>query len=233
MAPDAEPPASDAAGGAGLPGDEIECLDAVFRLQEGRTPVSLAALARRLGATRSDAARRVQRLERRGLASADAAGRIGLTPEGARAGIGLVRKHRLLERFLADQLGLPWERVHEEATRLTPVLSDDVAAGLARLLGHPSTCPHGNPIPSAEGVVAAERATPLHRLRSGQGGTIVRIEREEPEMLKYLAALGLLPGMKIEVDEVAPFGGPLLVRVGASRYAIGRQVAARILVAEV
>ncbi len=78
-----------------------------------------------------------------------------------------------------------------------------------------------------------EKGTPLHRLKPGQCGIILRIEREEPELLKYLATLGLLPQTKVEVEEVAPFGGPILVRVGSARYALGRKVAARIHVREV
>ena len=82
------------------------------------------------------------------------------------------------------------------------------------------------------GALRAEAAIPLHRLKPGKSGIIARIEEEEPELLKYLATLGLLPQTKVEVEEVAPFGGPILVRVGSSRYALGRKVAAKILVKE-
>ena len=83
-----------------------------------------------------------------------------------------------------------------------------------------------------DGALRAEAAIPLHRLKPGKSGIIARIEKEEPELLKYLATLGLLPHTKVEVEEVAPFGGPVLVRVGASRYALGRKVASKILVKE-
>jgi len=83
-----------------------------------------------------------------------------------------------------------------------------------------------------DGALRAEAAVPLHRLKPGASGIILRIEKEEPELLKYLATLGLLPQTKVEVEEVAPFGGPVLVRVGSSRYALGRKVAAKILVKE-
>lgn len=100
------------------------------------------------------------------------------------------------------------------------------------MLDHPRTCPHGNPIPSADGALRMEAAIPLHRLKPGQLGVILRIEKEEPELLKHLATLGLLPQTKIEVEEVAPFGGPILTRVGSARYALGRKVASKILVRE-
>ena len=110
-----------------------------------------------------------------------------------------------------------------------------VAAIEAQGLVHtdPASCPHGNPIPSADGALAVEHGTPLHRLKPGQGGIILRVEREEPELLKSLATLGLLPQTKVEVEERAPFGGPILVRVGSARYALGRKVAAHVLVREV
>jgi DtxR family Mn-dependent transcriptional regulator len=207
----------------------LESLDAVYRLdREGSA--SIARLAKRLRLQEEAARSRVRDLEGRGLVRAGASDRLVLTAEGERVALGLVRRHRLLERFLTDTLGLPWHRVHEEATRLTPVLADDIADALAKHLGAPATCPHGNPIPSADGTLGREEGTPLHRLRAGQRGTILRIEREEPELLKYLAALGLLPETGIEVEEVAPFGGPILVRSAGSRYALGRKVAARILV---
>lgn len=219
--------------GMSVPPALLECLDATYRLEQERPPASLAQLAKRLGLGKTAADERVLALQGLGLVRTEVSGRIRLTAEGERLALGLIRKHRLLERFLADLLKLSWERVHEEACRLTPVLSDDVAEGVAKLLGEPATCPHGNPIPSAAGPLLAEASVPLHQLKPGQSGIILRVEREEPELLKYLAALGLLPQTKIEVEEVAPFGGPILVRVGASRYALGRKVASRIRMREV
>ncbi len=211
----------------------LECLDAVFRLEREEPPPSVTAVARRLGVAEPEARARLVELEALGLVRGAGASRPRLSAAAERIALGLLRRHRLLERFLTDHLRLPWARVHEEAARLTPVLADDVADALASLLGDPACCPHGNPIPAADGTLAAEVGTSLDRLRVGQAGIILRIEREEPELLRYLAALGLLPQTKIEVEEVAPFGGPLLVRAGSSRYALGRDVAARILVREV
>ena len=211
----------------------LECLDALSRLERETPPARLTSMAKRLGLDHAAAGERIAALEAQGLVHTDPSGRIVLTAEAERIALGLLRKHRLLERFLADRLALPWARVHEDACRLTPVLSDDVAEALAKLLGNPASCPHGNPIPSADGALSVEQGTPLHRLRPGQSGVILRIEREEPELLKSLATLGLLPQTKVEVEERAPFGGPILVRVGSARYALGRKVAAHVLVREV
>ena len=211
----------------------LECLDALARLEREKPPARLASLATRLGLDRAATAERIDALEAQGLVRTDPSGRIVLSAAAERIALGLLRKHRLLERFLADRLALPWARVHDEACRLTPVLSDDVAEALATLLGNPASCPHGNPIPSADGALAVEHGTPLHRLKPGRSGIILRVEREEPELLKSLATLGLLPQTKVEVEERAPFGGPILVRVGSARYALGRKVAAHVLVREV
>ncbi len=216
-----------------MPPPLLECLDALYRLGSEAAPALLSSLAERLGLDHAAAAERVRALEGQGLVRTDPAGRIVLTAKAERIALGLLRKHRLLERFLADRLALPWARVHEEACRLTPVLSDDVADALAKLLGSPASCPHGNPIPSADGAISMVHGTPLHRLAPGRCGIILRVEREEPELLKSLATLGLLPHTKVEVEERAPFGGPILVRVGSARYALGRTVAAHVLVREV
>ena len=216
-----------------IPGVLMECLEAAWRLERERPAAGLETLTRRLGIGKAAATEHVLALQGRGLLDTDLSGRIRLTGEGRRIALGLIRKHRLLERFLTDLLKLPWERVHEEACRLTPMLSEDIANALAELLGTPATCPHGNPIPGADGALPEETGMPLHRLKPGQGGLILRIEPEEPEMLRYLATLGLLPQTKVEVEEIAPFGGPVLIRSGDSRYALGRKVASRIFVREV
>lgn len=212
------------------PAAHLECVDAIHRLAGDAHGVTLAALARRLACAPTQAGERVLALQGMGLVDADAAGALRLTADGERVALRLVRRHRVLERFLTDVLALPWERVHEEATRLTPVVADDVVDGLWKLAGQPASCPHGNPIPAADGTMARDETVPLSRLAASQRATVVRVDREDTELLHYLAALGLLPGTALDVEEVGLLGGPLLVRVGSARYALGRKVAARIRV---
>ena len=210
----------------------LECLEAAHRMRlEGRS-VSPGGLGKRLGLGEPALSEKLLALQGLGLVELRLPERVALTAEGERVAVGLIRKHRLLERFCADVLGLAWEEVHEEACRLTPACSDRVGEALAKLLGEPAVCPHGNPIPSADGTLRVEPAVPLSQLRPGQAGVIVRIEREEPALLKHLASLGLLPRTRVEVEEVAPLRGPVLIRLGAARYALGRKVAAKILVRE-
>ena len=210
--------------------DEIleDCLQAVQRsVDQGRpaTPDDVTAFARIPAATAEAALRE---LRGRGLLDArlDC---LNLSDEGRRQAAAVLRRHRLSERLLTDVLGLPWDRVHDEAMRLEHSLTPEAEARLTSLLNDPETCPHGGPIPGSDGAEAPRTRT----LDTVPAGTQVRIEQiteEEAALLRYLASLGLLPKAELSVEEVAPFGGPLLVRVGGARYAIGREVAAKILV---
>lgn len=209
-----------------------ESLEALYRLYQLGAAVPIEALARKLQISRADAIERIVRLQALGFVTSSSALELALTHSGAAWGTSRIRRHRLVERLLHDQLGLPWEQVHEEAARIAPAISSALEERLDTVLGRPDTCPHGNPIPAADGSFKVEPVTPLDRLRPGSKGVIATIQQEEPQLLQYLAALGLFPKTELEVEEVAPMGGPIVVRVGASRYALGREVASRILVRE-
>src|SRR3989338_179528 len=218
---------------AEIPFSFLECLEAIYRLARDWAAVSLDSLGKRLGLNKAMVTEKVLGLQGMGLVETKPSNRVRLPPEGRRIAVGLVRKHRLLERFLIDVLELSWEEVHGEASRLTPALSDRVGDRLPRGAGGArARPPPPTPSPPGAGAFQPDPPPPLHRLKPGTSGIISRIEKEEPELLKYLASLGLLPQTKVEVEEGAPFGGPVLVRVGSSRYALGRKVAAKILVKE-
>lgn len=153
---------------------------------------------------------------------------IALTPRGERAARTLVRRHRLSERFLTDMLGMDWESAHREACRLEHVISPEMEEKLAAVLGNPETCPHGYPIPDENGHMEEGEVKPLCDFSPDEKGCIARVEEEEPQLLQYLASLGLIPDVDVEVKEVAPFGGPLLVKIGDAQYALGREVASKI-----
>jgi DtxR family Mn-dependent transcriptional regulator len=209
-----------------------ESLEALYRLDQSGGVVPVEALAQKLRISRAEAVERVMRLQALGLVVSTSGLELTLTSSAMAWGATRLRRHRLVERLLYDQLGLPWELVHEEAARIAPVISSAVEERLDTVLCRPRTCPHGNTIPAADGSFRAEPAKPLNRLRPGSRGTIATILQEEPQLLRYLAALGLFPKTELEVEEIAPMGGPIVVKVGASRYALGREVASRILVRE-
>jgi DtxR family Mn-dependent transcriptional regulator len=209
-----------------------EYLEAVYKLQQREHPVRISKLAHSLGVAPASVTEMTKRLAQEGyLNRAEGVG-VCLTQQGREAAVKTVRKHRLVERFLTDILGLPWEKVHDEACRFEHVVSDEVEEGLERLLGEPTTCPHGFPIPEKHAGTAKDTqgAVPLCELATGQSGKILAVDEEDPAMLSYLASLGLLPQVEIKVSEVAPFGGPQLVEVGGARYALGREVASKVWV---
>jgi DtxR family Mn-dependent transcriptional regulator len=143
----------------------------------------------------------------------------------------VIRHHRLLESYLAEALGMPWDRVHDEAEVLEHYISEDLEERLAEALGDPSHDPHGDPIPDRELGLAHDEGAPLADLSPGEGGTFTRVSDSEPEMLRYLAELGIRPGAEIEVTAVQPFGGPLTIAVAGSSHAIGGELAERMVIA--
>lgn len=171
----------------------------------------------------------LKRLEAIGLISRKE-GAVVLTRTGRAEALDIIRRHRLAERLLVDVLGLPWDEVHDEACRLEHALSPRVQQALEEFLQRPDVCPHGHPIPSADGTIAALQGVPLSELGPGAEVRVVRVAEDDEGLLSYLASLGMFPGVEMTLCEVAPFRGPLLVRVEGSQYAIGREVASRIIV---
>ena len=143
----------------------------------------------------------------------------------------MLRRHRLWERFLADQLGLPWDKAYEYACELEHATGDEVADALADYLGSPETCPHGNPIPTAQGQVHIPDGVCLADMQPGEGGAILRIESPSAEMLNYLQERALHPGQQLTIEAVDPFEGPITLGLGSNRVVLGRQVANHIIVA--
>lgn len=206
-----------------------EYLEAIFKLQRGGGTVTVKRLAVELGVSPPSVSEMVRRLRGVGLVAKPRARGIRLTSKGKVEGARLVRRHRLSERFLVDYLDMPWDAVHEEACKLEHVLSSEVEARLAEQLGNPRTCPHGHVIPDADGSLDDEELRPLAELDPGERGVIGCISEEDSALLRYLGSLGLVPETSVEVESIAPFGGPLLVRVGGAQYALGREVAGKIL----
>src|SRR5271167_5221463 len=199
---------------------------AIFSLQS-RTdePVSTSALAERLGITPGSVSAMLKKLDELGLITHVPYRGVRLTAEGRRHALEVIRHHRLIESFLADTLGMSWDRVHAEAEVLEHVLSEDLEELIAAKLGHPTVDPHGDPIPSAELELAELATRTMESLAPGDEGVFVRVSDSDPEMLRYLAARGISPGDRFGVRERQPFGGPLFVSFGETEHAIGGQLA--------
>src|SRR4051794_20169235 len=182
--------------------------------QRSDEPVSTSALAERLAVSPASASAMVKRLESLGLARREPYHGVELTPEGEHLALEVVRHHRLLELYLAQALGMPWDRVHAEAEVLEHAISDELSERIAEVLGNPTHDPHGDPIPTADGLIEERPTRTLADLEPGDAGTFVRVSDSDPEMLRYLSERGILPGDAFEVMEKEPFDGPLSVRFG-------------------
>jgi DtxR family transcriptional regulator, Mn-dependent transcriptional regulator len=195
---------------------------AIYALEErGEATVSTNALAERLGVTPASASGMVKRLGELGLVEHRPYRGVTLTDSGRRVALEVMRHHRLLELYLVESLGVPWDRVHDEAEVLEHVLSEDLEALIAAKLGHPTHDPHGDPIPTAELTIANAPTLSLQALDPGTRGRFARISDSDPDMLRFLADRGIAPGDDFEVIDKQPFDGPLFVRFGDHVHVLG------------
>jgi DtxR family Mn-dependent transcriptional regulator len=190
--------------------------------------VTTNALAERLGVSAASASSMVKRLDSLGLVEHVPYRGVVLTERGAKVALEVLRHHRLLERYLAEELGVPWDRVHDEAEVLEHVLSEELEELIAAKLGNPTIDPHGDPIPTAELEIVERATVSLETLDVGATGRFVRISDSDPEMLRYLSDRGIAPGDTFAVLDKQPFGGPLFARFGpgADVHPLGGRLAA-------
>jgi DtxR family transcriptional regulator, Mn-dependent transcriptional regulator len=184
-------------------------------------PVSTSALAERLGVSPASASAMVKRLEALGLANREPYHGVELTSAGERVALEVVRHHRLVELYLAEALGVPWDRVHAEAEVLEHAISPELSERIAEALGNPTRDPHGDPIPGPDGEFEETPTRSLEELEPGQAGRFVRVSDSDPEMLRYLSERGISPGDTFEVVSKEPFGGPISVRFGGELHVLG------------
>jgi DtxR family Mn-dependent transcriptional regulator len=189
--------------------------------RRGAEPVSTSALAARLDVSPASASAMVKRLEARGLVRHEPYHGVELTPAGERVALEVVRHHRLLELYLAEALGVPWDRVHDEAEVLEHAISDELSERIAEALGNPTHDPHGDPIPTADGLIEEGPTRALAELQPGDSGTFVRVSDSDSEMLRDLSERGIFPGDDFEVVRKEPFDGPLSVRFGSNVHVLG------------
>jgi DtxR family Mn-dependent transcriptional regulator len=192
---------------------------------DGAGAVATNSLASRLGVTPASASGMVRRLESLGLVEHTPYRGVRLTSEGEKVALSVIRRHRLLETFLAVRLGLPWDRVHAEAEVLEHVLSSELEAAIAADLGDPERDPHGAPIPRPDGSVPGGATSALSELEDGAVATFVRIPDERPDMLRWLSARGIVPGVEVTVTGRDPFGGPIRISVAGSEHSLGAELA--------
>jgi DtxR family transcriptional regulator, Mn-dependent transcriptional regulator len=200
---------------------------AIYSLQN-RTgePVATNDLADRLQVTPASASGMIKKLADQGLVEHVPYRGVQLTHDGEQVALEVLRHHRLLELYLVEQLGVPWDRVHEEAEALEHVISEDLEARIAAKLGNPTHDPHGDPIPDAKLKIDESTTRSLADLEPGDRGRFVRVSDSDPAMLRYLSERGVTLGDALEVLDRQPFGGPLTVRFGDMLQVLGGALAA-------
>jgi len=195
---------------------------AVYALEtRGGAAVSTTDLAVRLGVTPASVSGMVRKLTAVGIVEHQPYHGVRLTDEGRRVALEVLRHHRLLELFLARELGMPWDRVHAEAEVLEHVISEELEQLIAARLGDPAVDPHGDPIPTPEFEIDERPTSSLGELPVGARGRFVRVSDSDPEMLRYLAEQGITLGARLELVDRQPFGGPVFVRFGEREQPIG------------
>ncbi len=202
---------------------------AIYALEtRGGGAVTTNALAERMGVTPGSASGMVRKLDELGLVSHVPYKGVVLTEPGRKVALEVLRHHRLMEQFLAESLGMPWDRVHAEAEVLEHHISEELEELIAAKLGHPTHDPHGDPIPTRELTIEERDSEKLSDLEPGQRGDFTRISDQDPAMLRYLSERGISPGDAFEVVDKQPFGGPLFVRFGSDEtvHVLGGALAA-------
>ena len=201
-------------------------LKAAYSLRDEAGPVTTQRLAEELSVSSPSVTNMIKRLHELGLVRHTRYRGVELTKKGEQVALEVVRHHRLLELYLVDILGFPWDEAHAEAECLEHHVSEKMEARIDAALGHPTRDPHGDPIPSEDGAVAELSDTRLLDLEPGEGGVIVRVSDRDPEQLRYLGGLGLYPGVAVVVVEKLPFEGPLRIEVGDATHLISPSLAA-------
>jgi DtxR family Mn-dependent transcriptional regulator len=207
-------------------------LKAIYELErhaEGGAAAT-SELAQRLDVAPASVTGMVRRLADQGLLDYERYRGMKLTAAGRQVALRTIRRHRIIESFLAQALDMPWDAVHAEAERLEHAASDGLVERMAHWLGDPTVDPHGAPIPTREGAIDETRLGSLAELAVGEQARVVRVSDRNGDLLRYLASIALVPGALVTLVARAPFDGPLTLRVGAAEPLVGPALARQVLV---
>lgn len=196
--------------------------------EEGGVPTTRIAEA--LGVSSASVTNMIKKLAKMGLVEYESYYGATLTETGRKVALEIIRHHRLLELYLKEVMGYSWDEVHEEAEKLEHHISELFEEKIAELLDHPTHDPHGDPIPSKDGVMPEIARTPLAEAEEGEKLLLGRVSDQDPELLRYQEKIGLIPGVELEILEKAPFKGPLTLRVEENEQVIGYEVALNLYV---
>ena len=211
---------------------EQDYLKAIYKLQQEERPVPTMAVAEVLDFSSAAVSKMLKHLAAQGLVEHSRYYGVALTEAGEKIALEVIRHHRLVELYLVNALGVPWDQVDREAEVLEHVLSEELEERMATILGDPKRDPHGDPIPGLDGTLDEPMRTRLADLSEGSRGRVLRVPDRDPQLLRYFAEIGLVPETEVCVVRREPFDGPLHIQLGDSHthHVIGRKLAERISV---
>jgi len=207
-----------------LTGPVEDYLKAIYDLERDAHPAATNDIAERLAISPASVSGMMRRLAEQGLITHEPYRGARLTTDGRRAALRTLRRHRILECYLTEVLGYPWDRVHDEAERLEHAASEELIERMADALGNPLHDPHGAPIPSREGVVEETTRRALSDVGAGENVRVRMVMDDDGDRLRYLAELGIRPGSIIRLLDRAPFDGPITLWVGDGAGGVTRAV---------
>ena len=207
-------------------------LKAIYTLETEDKGASTTKIADSLDVSSASATNMVKRLDKMGLVDYQSYKGARLTDSGKKIALEIIRHHRLLELYLLEVMGYSWDEVHDEAEKLEHHISERFEDKIAQLLDDPTHDPHGDPIPTKDGLMPEMDATPLVEGETEQEYIVSRVKDQDPELLRYLEKIGLLPGIKVKIKQKEPFEGPVTLLIENKERVIGNEVAKNIFVAE-
>ncbi|MDX1618154.1 MAG: metal-dependent transcriptional regulator [Balneolaceae bacterium] len=206
-------------------------LKTIYTLESEGKSASTSSIAESMNVSSASATNMIKRLSKMGLVDYQSYRGAALTKSGRKIALEIIRHHRLLELYLLEVMGYSWDEVHDEAEKLEHHISEQFEDKIAELLDNPTHDPHGDPIPTKEGVMPEMDAVPLADAEAGQTYLVSRVRDQDPELLRYLEKIGLLPGVKLTVENKEPFNGPITIHIEDTEQALGYEMGTKIFVA--
>ncbi len=203
----------------------------IYELEVAQKRPATKALADLLGVQMASVTRMVKYLAAEGFLKHAPYRGFKLTTKGRDLALRMLRRHRLIELFLVQTLGLRWDEVHNDAEQMEHAVSDALIERMDDYLGHPQFDPHGAPIPGVDGKVVARRGVSIAHLKAGDDGTVIEVEDKDPDFLRFVSSLGIRIGSTVKVVGKEPYGGPVRLRLGKRNIAMGKEAAARVRIA--
>ena len=205
-------------------------LKAIYQFTSDKDKVSTSNLAQQMNCSPASVTNMLQKLSELKLVEYEPYQGVTLTPAGSKVALEILRHHRLIELYLADILGYSWDKVHAEAEQLEHVISEEFEERIDRALGHPTIDPHGDPIPTKEGKISVPPSQSLWEIPGGKKVQVYRVRDRDPKVLRYLATIGILPDVEINVLKKGPFNGPIHVQIDDSEHSLSEELATQIFV---